>query len=139
MDGKEGRKWLHLYNEAAWLTIFGMDANGSFGWVKFAFKPGTEYTMSFDFYYDEMWGKPMSGGTKLVIADSIGLCTLNADYSVVKSDAISAEVTENGDHHTLTVTFLTPSVVGNISFQMTGSFSNGSVYMGNLIVKENKN
>lgn len=139
VDGKEGRKWLHLYNEAAWLTIFGMDANGSFGWVKFAFKPGTEYTMSFDFYYDEMWGKPMSGGTKLVIADSIGLCTLNADYSVVKSDAISAEVTENGDHHTLTVTFLTPSVVGNISFQMTGSFSNGSVYMGNLIVKENKN
>ena len=114
VDGKAGRKWLHLYNEAAWLTILGIDANASFGWICFAFKPATTYTLSYDFYYDNIWSQPMSGSTRIVLSDSYTLCTLGADCSVTKGDAVSVGVENRGEYYTLSVTFVTPQT-GNIN------------------------
>ena len=79
----------------------------------------------------------MSGSTRIVLSDSYTLCTLGADCSVTKGDAVSVGVENRGEYYTLSVTFVTPQT-GNINLQIPGSFSNGSVYLSRLILREEK-
>ncbi|MDY2879577.1 MAG: hypothetical protein SOT34_01375 [Candidatus Borkfalkiaceae bacterium] len=52
-----------------------------------------------------------------------------------RGDSVGVE--NRGEYYTLSVTFVT-SQTGNINLQILGSFSNGSVYLSRLILREEK-
>lgn len=54
---------------------------------------------------------------------------------LIPRDSVGVE--NRGEYYTLSVTFVTPQT-GNINLQIPGSFSNGSVYLSRLILREEK-